>query len=268
MNTFLESYNHIITKVKFFFKQLQLKQKIVKGTGRPLSISPEDIIALTLFKQTYGIITKKAIHALFSLNCSYKTLVVNMNSMGRYALLILNAILKWNQSRAHIVKHTDSTDIPVCLNKNAKQHKIMQSLSSWGHSGKGFYYGVKMSITTDLNRNLLAVRFEFGNSNDRETFKKMNKDIMGIFVADAGYYSKDLIKEFHIENQRILFAKPKANMKKIITAWQYHLYNTRMLIELNFRNLKMFHNLVTSLPRSINGYLGNYVYALLAYVLK
>ena len=40
-----------------------------------------------------------------------------------------------------------------------------------------------------------------------------------------------------------------------------------MLIELNFRNLKMFYGLVTSLPRSIDGYLANYVHSVLGYVL-
>ena len=89
----------------------------------------------------------------------------------------------------------------------------------------------------------------------------------GIFVADAGYISKDLEKEFFIENKRILFARPKANMKRIATEWQHALYKTRMLIELNFRNLKMFHNLETSLPRSIDGYFANYIYSLLAFVL-
>jgi IS4 transposase len=53
--------------------------------------------------------------------------------------------------------------------------------------------------------------------------------------------------------------------KKLITEFQYHLYNTRMRIELNFRSLKMFYGLVTSLPRSINGYLANYLYAILSY---
>ncbi|MBI3442601.1 MAG: hypothetical protein HY007_02445 [Candidatus Sungbacteria bacterium] len=57
-------------------------------------------------------------------------------------------------------------------------------------------------------------------------------------------------------------------MGKLITAFQYHLYNTRMLIELNFRNLKMFYGLVTSLPRSIDGYLANYFYSILAYALR
>ena len=143
----------------------------------------------------------------------------------------------------------------------------MRDFASWGYSGKGFYYGLKMSITTDLNRKLLAVSFGSGNSNDRVTFMKLNKDIMGIFVADAGYIGKNLAQEFYIEHKRILFAKPKANMKKLITSWQKDLYDTRMLIELNFRNLKMFYGLITSLPKSIDGYLGNYVYALLAYVM-
>ncbi len=190
-----------------------------------------------------------------------------MNRLMLYALLILKSILRWNQQGAHLVKHTDSTDIPVCLAKNGRRHRTMRDLATWAHGPKGWYFGLKMSITTDLKRSLLAIRFGSGNSNDRETFKKMNKNLMGIFVADAGYISKDLEREFFIENKRILFAKPRANMKKLATAFQTRLYDTRMLIELNFRNLKMFYGLETSLPRSIDGYLGNYIYSLLAYVL-
>jgi hypothetical protein len=233
-----------------------------------LAITPEETIALSLFKQTQGIETKKSIWQIFAPRCSYKTLVVNMNRLVVYALVILQSILKWNQRNAHLIKHTDSTDIPVCLTKNGKKHQTMKGLATWAHGPKGWYYGLKMSITTDLKRDLLAVRFGSGNSDDRKTFKRMNKDLMGVFVADAGYISKDLERDFYIENKRILFAKPRANMKKLATELQIHLYNTRMLIELNFRNLKLFYGLETSLPKSIDGYLGNYVYSLLAYVLR
>jgi len=264
--TTIQLYNDIVTKVTFFFKQLKLK--LQKHTGRPLAINPIEIISLALFKQNSGIPTKKKIWEIFNLKCSYKTLAVNMNRFALSALLILQAILKWNQRNSHIVKHTDSTDIPVCLTKNAKRHRTMGGLATWAHGPKGWYYGLKMSITTDLKRNILAVRFGSGNGNDRETFKKMNKDLLGIFVADAGYISKDLEREFFIENRRVLFAKPRANMKRIATEFQTALYNTRMQIELNFRNLKMFYTLLTSMPRSIDGYLGNYAYSLLAYVLR
>jgi len=266
MKTFIKLHDDILAKVKFFSKQLKLK--LCKSTGRPLAISGEETIALALFKQNAGIGTKKKIFEIFRPKESYKTLCVEMNRFALQALIVLNAILKWNQKYAHIIKHTDSTDIPVCLNKNAKYHQTMKMLSSWGHSGKGMYYGLKMSITTDLKRNLLGARFGTGNGNDRETFRKMNQEMTGIFVADAGYLSKDLEEEFYQENTRILFTKPRGNMKKIITDFQYHLYNTRMLIELNFRNLKMFYAFITSMPRSIDGYLANYIYSLLAFVLR
>ena len=265
MKTSIKIFHPILAKVRFFSKQLHFN--ITKNTGRPLAITPEETIALSLFKQAQGIETKKSLWEIFAPKCSYKTLVVNMNRLMLYALLILKSILRWNQKDAHLVKHTDSTDVPVCLTKNGKHHRTMRGLATWAHGPKGWYYGLKMSITTDLKRTMLAVRFGSGNSNDRKTFKKMNKDLMGIFVADAGYISKDLEHDFFIENKRILFAKPRANMKKLATAFQTRLYDTRMLIELNFRNLKMFYGLETSLPRSIDGYLGNYIYSLLAYVL-
>jgi len=266
MNTTIQIFNDIVTKVRFFFKQLQLK--LEKSTGRPLTIKPTETIALSLFKQSQGIKTKKAVWNIFRPACAYKTLVVNMNRFALYALLILQAILKWNQRHAHIVKHTDSTDIPVCLSKNARHHRTMRGLAEWGYSAKGWFYGLKMLITTDLRRNLLAVKFASGNAHEREVFKRLNKDILGIFIADAGFISKGLERDFYLENRRILFAKPRANMKRIATDWQNALYDTRMQIELNFRNLKMFYNLETSLPRSLDGYFANYTYSLLAYVLR
>jgi len=86
-------------------------------------------------------------------------------------------------------------------------------------------------------------------------------------VADAGYISQTLANEIHVEGKRLLMARAKRNMKKLWSEMQEKIYDTRMLIELNFRNLKMFYDLVTSLPRSIDGYLANYVYSLLGYVL-
>jgi hypothetical protein len=256
-------------KVHFICSKLNLS-KFERSTGRKLKISITDTLTLALYKQTQGIATKKSIWNDFKkvLKCSYKTLVVNINRFALLALLILKLILGENRRNSHLVKHTDSTDIPVCLNKNAKHHQTMKSMSSWGHSGKGLFYGLKLHLTADLRRNILSVSFASGNVGDREMFMKLNKDLEGIFVSDAGYTSEKMEKEFYIEHNRILFAKPRKNMKKIITFFQKKLYDTRMIIELNFRNLKMFHGLVTSLPRSINGYLANYIYSILAYALK
>ena len=249
----LQVYQFLKNKVKFICEKLNLSQ-YENTTGRKLKISIPQIITLALYKQTQGIPTKKSIWNDFGriLKCSYKTLVVNMNRRSLLALLILKVILESNRKNSHPIKHTDSTDIPVCLNKNARRHKPMRGLAEWGHSGKGWFYGLKLHLSAD----------------HKAMFMKLNAELEGIFVADAGYVSKNLEKEFYQERKRILFAKPRANMKKIITFFQKKLYDTRMIIEINFRNLKMLYNLATSFPRSVNGYLANYVYSMLAYALR
>ena len=65
MKTSIQLFNNIVTKVSFFFKQLKIK--ITKSTGRPLSINPEKVIALSLFKQSQGITTKKSIWQIYPL---------------------------------------------------------------------------------------------------------------------------------------------------------------------------------------------------------
>lgn len=265
----LQVYQALKNKVMTICGNLNIS-KYEKTTGRKLKVSTPEIITLALYKQTQGIPTKKSIWNDFKkvLRCSYKTLVVNMNRRSSVALIILQIILRENTKSSHLVKHTDSTDIPVCLNKNATRHKTMYGLAEWGHSGKGWFYGLKLHLTSDLNRNILSIAFASGNVSDNAMFMKLNKDLEGIFIADAGYISRKLEKEFYREHKRILFAKPRANMKKLITPLQKRLYDTRMIIELNFRNLKMLYSLITSFPRSVNGYISNYIYSILAYALR
>lgn len=267
MKPALAVYNELKEKVTFWYQKLKLFTH-ENTVGRKLSLPVVEIITLALYWKTQNIATKKALWRDFRPPCSYKTLVVNMNQYALLALFVLVCILRLNRNRARSVKHTDATDIPVCLNKNANAHKTMHGLAAWGHSGKGWFYGLKLHLTADLNRAMLAIRFSPGNTHGTKVFTKLNDDLNGIFVADAEYVSEKLQREFYQEHKRILFAQPRKNMRKLITAFQYRLCNTRMLIELNFRNLKLFYGLVTSLPRSINGYLGNYIYSLLAYALR
>ena len=265
----IKVYQELKQKVNFFYQKLKLN-KYEKHKGRKLAISIPHTIALALYRQASARATKKSLwnDLKKDLQCSYKTLSENINKTAPLCTLILNRILLLNQFHSHIIKHTDSTDIPVCLNKNARCHKTMKGLAEWGYSGKGLYYGLKLHITSDLKRNILAISLTPGNTGDRYQFMKLNKKLKGIFVADAGYVSEDLAKEFYLEHQRALFAKPRKNLRKIITFFQKKLYDTRMIVELNFRNLKMLYGLVSSFPRSIDGYFANYIHSILAYVLR
>ena len=251
---------HIGTKLKLFE---------VNNTGRPLAIKPIDALTFALYKQRSTRTTKKSIFDDFALasTCTYKTFVVSINRMGQVALRILFWLMRMGRKDAHLVKYTDATDIPVCLAKNGKHHRTMRGLASWGHSGKGFYFGLKMTMTRDDEGRILGLAFSKANGNDRNIFRRINKDIGGIIVADAGYCSKQLERDMYVENKRWCLIKPYKSMKRLAALWQLALYKRRFKIEFDFRSLKLFHGLATSLPRSINGYIGNYLFSLLSFVL-
>lgn len=242
-------------------------QKVVPTVGRPRDLSLTCTLTAALFWHQAQVTTKKKTWELLEPGCSYKTFVVSLNRVAALALRVLLIILQGNRQRAHRVKHVDSTDLPVCTLRKAKHHKTMAGMAEWGKTGKGWFYGLKLHLIADLEGRILSLCFTPGNTDDRVPVLDLAGELDGIFVADAGYVSDDLAKRFHREGQRWFLAKPRANMRKLASQIETWLYGTRMLIELNFRNLKMFYGLVSSLSRSINGYLANYVYAILAYVL-
>jgi len=84
-----------------------------------------------------------------------------------------------NRFGCNKVKHTDSTDLPVCSIRKAKNHKTMERLASWSKSSKGWFYGLKLHLSVDLLGRVVGLYFTTGNASDREVLKTMNKDLRG-----------------------------------------------------------------------------------------
>lgn len=265
-------YPMIFRKLKAVVTSIVQKLKLLKTstTGRPRKITVIDSLVMALYQHSSTRSTKKSVYDDFKdqLNCSYKTLVVSMNQSYMLALRILFFIMRLGKKNQHLIKYTDATDIPVCLKKNADSHRVMKGLAGFGRSTKGWYFGLKMTITRDFEGKLLAVKFSCANKDDRKIFKDINKEINGIIVADAGYVSKKLEQEMNIEGKRWILIRPYKTMKKLMTKWQEKLYQGRFQIEFDFRSLKMLHGLITSFPRSIKGYLANYIHTLTSFVLS
>ncbi len=265
-------HSAIFAKLKTIVTQIVHQFSLVNETpttGRPRKISELEAIALALYQHQSTRATKRSVYEDFKdkLRCSYKTLVVSMNAAMFTCLRILFIIMRRHKQYQHLVKYTDATDIPVCLKKNADSHKTMAGIAELGRSAKGWFFGLKLTITRDYEGRLLGLKFTRANANDRDIFREINQDIFGIIVADAGYVSAQLEKDMNIEHRRWILIRPYKTIKKLMTNWQEELYKGRFQIEFDFRSLKLFHGLITSLPRSINGYLANYIQAITSFVL-
>ena len=265
--------NKIVVKLKalvsLFLPYCNLKEYL-KATGRKLALPIIETLSLSLFWHLQGIVTKKSVYDLLSLGsfCCYKTFVVNVNRLAPIALQIVALIIHHNRQFAHIIKFTDATDIPVCLLKNVDHHKTMKGLASMSKSSHGWYYGMKLHLTADFQGKMLALRITSADGSDRQMAKEMNQDLWGVIILDSGYVSTDLQNEMNVEGKRRWIVKPYKTMKKLATMLENLLYDTRMMVETNFRNLKLFLGLVSSMPRSVTGYLANYVYAIMALAFK
>ena len=176
-------YEQLKHRVTHLVKTLNITLTAAK-TGRPRKISKLDSLTLALYQHTSTRATKKSVWQDFRqrLKCSYKTLVVAMNEAGRLVLLILFRLMRLNKQLAHPVKYTDATDLPVCLKKNADKHRTMAGLADFGHSSKGWFYGLKLTYVRDHDGRLLNFRITPPSTNDRDLLKELNKDLLGIFI--------------------------------------------------------------------------------------
>jgi len=261
-----ENLKHSVARICSTFK-LTVSEASV--SGRPPKIPDVDALTFALYQHRSTRVTKKSVYEDFRrvLTCTYKTFVVSVNRVAALSLRLLFMLMRLGKRHAHLVKYTDATDIPVCLKKNADSHRTMRGLAGLGRSAKGWFYGLKMTLTRDHDGRMLGVMFTLPAANDRDICRAINQDINGMIVLDAGYVSRQLEQDMHIEGKRWLFIRPYKTMKKLMTRWQEELYKGRFRIEFDFRSLKLFHGLLTSLPRSVNGYLANYLHALLSFML-
>ena len=126
----LQVYEQIKETVGFLYTQLKLKL-FEKATGRPRILKNQNVITLAVYKHTQGIPTKKQVWKDFLKGiCTYKTFNESVNRLLPAILRILLALIALNRKTAHPIKYTDSTNVPVCLNKNAKYHRTMSRLAA------------------------------------------------------------------------------------------------------------------------------------------
>ena len=250
LETSLTIYHNLKTIVSRLCQTLKINERTHPKGRKPVLTNSEALTCVILWrKQNIG--SKKSFYEILEPPLSYNRFVAALNETVRRLVHLISALLKFFGKFAHLIKFTDATDIPVCLNKNGKRHKTMYGLAEWSKTGKGSFYGLKLHLSGDAEGRALAIRLTPGNSDDRGVFRTMNKKLKGLFVADAGYVSKKLERDFFIENERLLQTATRSNMKKLATPFQIALLNLRMRVEIHFRVLKVCYGLVTSLPRSL-----------------
>lgn len=250
---------------------LQLGKHI---SGRKPSLRLSEIATISLIRSEFNIRTWKGVYRLLRARFarefhlpSYKSFVLLMNRNAKLILVLINTLLQMNRKRAGIIKIVDSTPLPVCKNIRIYRHKTMKRVATRSKTTMGWFYGLKLHALTDVSGNPLELRFTTGNVNDRVVLDAfLSKLHDSIILADAGYISPKLERKAG-KNHNILLTCMRKNMKKLSTFLDICLLNLRPRIEVLFSILKERLGLITSLPRSVDGYLAHYIHVIFGYLM-
>ena len=243
--------------------------------GRPSMLSRSEAATIILMKNAFGINCLKKLYRLLQTNYShefhlpvYKNFVVTINRYSLNFLVLINVLLQLQHRQSGVVKIIDSTAIPVCKNIRIYAHKVMKKIATRSKTTTGWFYGLKLHIVTDLKRNILMMKFTTGNIDDRVVLDGFLYQLKNSLVlADAGYISSKL-QQKAIHRNNVILTSVRKNMKKLATPLQIFLLNMRGRIESVFSVLKERLGLITSLPRSENGYLAHYSRVLFGYLFE
>jgi Transposase DDE domain len=264
-----------IRQVHNFFTQFYdtAHKKVV---GRPPILKPPEIAVITLLQATYQIKSLKALYTLLTQKYTdifpklpaYQNFVISMNKNTLFLLRLLLLVLEAGKIYLSQIKFIDSTPLPVCKIYRSSNHKTMKLLSSKKKSTTGWFYGLKLHLICDEKYNLACFKLTTASLDDREVlneFIEKIKDTNSILVADAGYLSKAYETKFWNTGAYFVTAT-RSNMKTLASLYQQKLMNMRSKVETVFSILKDRFRLVTSIPRSVNGYLAHYFRSIFSYV--
>lgn len=156
--------------------------------------------------------------------------------------------------------------LPVCKTVRADRHKVAKAVAAFGRNHQGWHYGFKLHAMVNDRGQFCNLCFSPANVYDAQMLPKLVTQQVKIIVRDSHYGAKVMRKRLWKEHKLLIVAPPHHTQKKDLAAqWQYLLLSMRPKVEAAFGILKEHFSLVSSFPRSVNGYFLHYLRTLLAY---
>lgn len=265
---------NLYVNISDIVKQAPLRAQRGPG-GRPSDLSNDEVVTMATY--AIGIAGTKTVKGIYNLMVnSHHRDFPHVPSYQAFSEQLLAAIplLGWVLNRLMIpdseeqpnerLRYLDGTNAQVCQNRRGKTHKTARGLATWGQTGQGNFFGFMFHLAINATGELRAVIITPGNIRDIEKAEELLQGFQGAAVADAGYISNPLRRK--LWNRGVWFLTGvRKNMKRLMADWQYALLRTRQRIEGVIDYLKEHLNLVSSFPRSPEGFILHYLLVLVTY---
>lgn len=181
---------------------------------------------------------------------------------------LLYSLLEYFLADQAPLRFMDSTMLEVCKLVRVDSHKVARDVARFGKNHQGWHYGFKLHASIDGKGRLCGLALTPANVYDAQMMPNILNEYANIAVGDTLYGAKVMRGKIWEQYGTIIIAPPHPKQKtRIMNWWQRVLLTARPKIESVFDYLKEHMGIVTSFPRSVNGYLLHYLRILLGYQL-
>lgn len=247
-------------------------ENFVKKGPQP-KLTPPEIITIAILFVLFGSDSFKSFYSMMRSNNyfdypEYSRMLRLIKAQGAFINLIIHILIEKNRQKSEgKIKLIDSFPLPVVKNKRIFNYKASEQAAR-GKSSIGWYFGYKLHLVVDHEGIVLGLKLTPANVSDvdEKVVLPMMEGLSGILIGDGGYQSSSLREK--LEGMGVtLMNPPRRTMKKLMTKLQHILMKTRQLVETTGGRMKHRMSMVSSLPRSFDGYMWRYMTSVLAYIL-
>jgi Transposase DDE domain len=177
----------------------------------------------------------------------------------------LRVFLLTRMGRRTGIYYIDSTPLPVCHPRRINRHKVFAGLAGRGKTSTGWFFGFKLHLVFNHQRQLVALTLTPGNVSDTTPVLELTQGLIGKLFGDKGYVSQDLAHRL-LRRGLVLMTRVRRNMKRLPVAFlDKALLNGRNIVETIIGHIKEFSSLRLPKHRSVCNAFTHLTAAIVAY---
>src|SRR3954452_7657454 len=177
----------------------------------------------------------------------------------------LTVFLLTRMGRKTGLYYIDSTPLPVCHPRRINRHKVFAGLAGRGKTISGWFFGFKLHLVFNRERQIVALTLTPGNVNDTTPVSQLTQRLIGKLFGDKGYVGKDLAHRL-LRRGLVLMTRVRRNMTRLpVSFLDKALLNGRNIVETIIGHSKEFSSLRLAKHRAVFNAFTHLTAAIVAY---
>jgi hypothetical protein len=249
---------------------LRQEAQPAKKRGPPAGLADSEIMTILVlyhsshfrhFKAFYEGVVLTLLRSAFPQSPCYARFIALTN----HVWMPLTVFLLSRMGRRTGIYYIDSTPLAVCHNRRIGRHKVFADLAARGKSSIGWFFGFKLHLVFNHERQIVALKLTPGNVNDTTPVPDLTQDLIGKLFGDKGYVGKELARRL-LRRGLALMTRVRRNMKRLpVSFLDKALLNGRNIVETIIGHIKEFSSLRLPKHRSAFNAFTHVVAAVVAY---